>query len=348
MRILVRGTNWIGDAVMSIPALRQLRRAFPEAHIALHTRAWADGLFRDADFIDEILPFEESGSNFRTVLNQARSIRRQRFDVAVIFPNSYRSAAIVKLAGIPRRFGYSKEGRRLLLTDPLRVPDWKDQRHEVHYYLDLVGAVSEEFQGSHPEDAEISASLPVSAERRTAARKRLADSGCKPGRPVVAIGPGSTNSRAKRWPADRFAELSDRLHGELGANVLVLGSREERDVAEAVKQGAAHPPIDLAGATSLSEAVAILAEADFFISNDMGLAHVAAAVGTRTLVIFGPTDPVTTRPFSDLAEVIREPVECSPCMLRDCPIDHRCMTRVTVDAVLKKASAALANRPDAG
>src|SRR5690606_10371312 len=125
MRILVRGTNWIGDAVMSIPALRELRRIFPDAHTALHTRGWAKGIFETAGVVDEILPFEESGKDLGTIFREARRLRAGRFDLAVIFPNSFRSASIVKLAGIPRRFGYAKEGRGLLLTDAVHIPSWK-------------------------------------------------------------------------------------------------------------------------------------------------------------------------------------------------------------------------------
>src|SRR5688572_33510026 len=111
MKIVVRGTNWIGDAVMTIPALRELRRIFPDAQITLHTRSWANGIFQDADFIDEILAFEESESKVRTVTEQVKLLKEQKFDLAVLFPNSFASAATVKLSKIPRRFGYAKEGR---------------------------------------------------------------------------------------------------------------------------------------------------------------------------------------------------------------------------------------------
>ena len=162
---------------------------------------------------------------------------------------------------------------------------------------------------------------------------------------VVGLGVGSTNSRAKRWPAERFAELCDRL-SETGSKVLLMGSEADRDVSQLVAAQARFKPIDLCGITSLEEAAAILSQLDLFVSNDMGLAHLAPAVGTQTVVIFGPTNPETTRPFSDLATVIREPVECSPCMLRDCPIDHRCMTRIGVDQVFEIAKSRLSGEGD--
>lgn len=343
MKILVRGTNWVGDAVMSIPAIRELRRLFPDAHISLHTRAWAEGIFSNAAFIDEIISFERTRPRFISVLDQAEFVRGIEFDLAVLFPNSFESALTANLARIPRRIGYNKDLRGLLLTDPIAVPEWKHRAHEVFYYLNLVAEVEKRLLGTEtvsPRRPDIT--LEISEDRKAEARRILAAAGAVPGRITVAIGAGSTNSRAKRWPAQRFAELNDKIQKELNANVVLLGSKDELSVAEEVSRLSEHKPLVLAGATDLAQAAAVLAVSDLMVSNDMGLAHLAPAVGTRTLVIFGPTNPETTRPFSDIAEVIREPVECSPCMLRDCPIDHRCMTRITSDAVLYRAVAMLA------
>ncbi len=318
---------------MSVPALRELKRIFPDAHIALHTRTWAKGIFESAGIVDEILPFEESGRDLGTIFREARRLREGNFDLAVIFPNSFRSASIVKLAGIPRRFGFIKEGRGMLLTDAVPIPEWKSERHEVFYYLALVAEVEKEMLGTETVPVEVSIGLEVSQPDIESAAKQFMPAK----RPLIALGPGSTNSIAKRWPADRFAEVSDHLQLETGGVSVILGAADERDVAADLIASAHGEVIDLTGRTSLSQASAILAASDLFISNDMGLAHLAAAVGTPTLVIFGPTDHVTTRPFAEHAAVIREDVECSPCMLRECPIDHRCMTLVTVDRVFKAA-----------
>lgn len=180
-------------------------------------------------------------------------------------------------------------------------------------------------------------SLEVSDERGTAALKSLADVGVHPAKKIIALGVGSANSRAKRWPAKRFASLNDKLQTELDANVILMGSKDEFEMSEAVSRLCSKPPVMLTGKTDLAQAVAILGEVDLLISNDMGLAHIAPAVGTETIVLFGPTNPETTRPFSDHAQVVRKVVECSPCMLRDCPIDHRCMTRISGDEVFEAA-----------
>ena len=342
MKIVICGTNWIGDAVMTIPALRQLRRIFPDSEIILHTRAWAERIFRDASFIDGILTFDSKESTLTDVLEQGRVLREEKFDIAILFPNSFASALTARFGGVPHRFGYSREGRRIFLTHPVKIPEWKARRHEVYYYLNLIAEVEKEFFGTQTVlDAEPDSTLEVSPERRERARQILRTSGVDLTRKTVAIGAGSTNSRAKRWLPERFAELNDRLQRELGANVILLGSADEEKVSNKVMERSVFKPIRLTGKTDLDDAVSILAEADLLISNDMGLAHVAPATGTDTVVIFGPTNPETTRPFSPHAEIIRKGVECSPCMLRDCPIDHRCMTWISTDEVFAAAAAKL-------
>lgn len=335
-KIVVRGTNWIGDAAMSVPALRELSRIFPDAEIVLHTKTSVEGIFEDADFIDRILPYKKAKSRIKRTIDQADQLGDEDFDLAILFPNSFESAITTKLAKIPRRIGYNKDLRGLLLTDPIAVPEWKDKQHEVYYYLNLVAEAERRYLDTSTVLAGIpDASLCVSEERRNAARRLLQAEGVDLSRKLVAIGAGSTNSRAKRWGTANFAELTDRLQTEFDAQIVLVGAESEKDVSEEVFGAAIKKPFDLTGKTNVAEVAALLSVADLLVSNDMGLAHVAPAVGTNTAVIFGPTNPVTTRPFSDNAVVIRHKVECSPCMLRDCPIDHRCMTRVSVDSVFE-------------
>lgn len=337
MNILVRGTNWVGDAVMSVPALRELRRIFPSARISLHTRSWARGIFEDAEFIDEILTFDKTGSKIKDSFVQASVLREKKFDLAVLFPNSFESALITKLAGVPRRFGYAKEGRSFLLNGAVEIPVWKNRRHEVYYYLNLIAEIEKSlFQTETVLSAAPRIDLPVSAARREAAKNFLIETGIDRTKKTVALGVGSTNSTAKRWRAESYAELNDRLQAELGANVVLIGASDEADVSQIVFDKSVKKPSVLTGKTSLAEAVAVLSAVDLLISNDMGLAHIAPAVGTRTLVIFGPTNEKTTSPFSENAQTLRCDVECSPCMLRVCPIDHRCMTSISVAEVFGK------------
>lgn len=336
MNILVHGTNWIGDAVMTIPAIRKLRSLFPDAKLTLQTRAWAEGIFRDSGLVDEII-------KPRSLFEQIRSLRERRFDLAVIFPNSFESALAARLSGAKRRFGYASERRSFLLSDPVEIPAWKETRHEVYYYLELISAIEKSFFGRVSESEDLEPRLTISEKQRAGARDILLRHGVNPDSKTVALAPGSTNSRAKRWTPSAFARLNDRLQSESKLNVVLLGSEGDKEVARTVTDLAQHKPFDMTGETDIAGAAAILGAVDLLISNDMGLAHVAPAVGTKTLVIFGPTNPVTTRPFSDNASIISAGVECSPCMLRDCPIDHRCMTRISADEVFERAKALLNN-----
>lgn len=335
-KILVRGANWVGDAVMTIPALRELRRVFPAARITLLTRRWARGIFEDADYIDEILPFETSGSQIRDVFAQAKIITKQTFDLAVLFPNSFESALAVKLGKVKHRFGYAKDGRGFLLTDAIKIPEWKNERHEAFYYLNLIAAIERKQRGTETIALnDLQTALPISEARRTEARNIFKVNGVDTTKTIIALGVGSTNSRAKRWQAESYAALNDKFQNELNAAVVLVGAENEREVSAEVSEKSKRKPIVLTGKTSLAQAAAILSEIDLLVSNDMGLAHIAAATGTKTLVIFGPTNELTTRPIG--AEIIREKVECAPCMLRDCPIDHRCMTRISVAEVFDKS-----------
>jgi len=344
-RIVVRGTNWVGDAVMTIPALRQLRRLFPDAHITLATRAWAEGLFADSDFLDDLQVHE--GSGLRSVVQQVRQWRKRNFDLAVLLPNSLETALVASLARVPLRIGYATDGRQALLTHPLALPEWRESKHEVFYYLKIVAELEwlakqeQSFLATQPDG-----SLEVSEARKSTARDFLRARGVREGNLLVALCPGSINSRAKRWPAERYAALADRLIDELDAQVLLVGSNAEAGVSQEVRGQMRNQPLILTGQTDLAELVATLSLVDLLVTNDTGPAHIASALGRPTLVIFGPTNPLTTRPFSPLGEIVRKPPDCAPCMLRDCPIDHRCMTAITPADVFERARTLLIEKPE--
>jgi len=344
-RIVVRGTNWVGDAVMTIPALRQLRRLFPDAHITLATRAWAEGLFADSDFLDDLQVHE--GSGLRSVVQQVRQWRKRNFDLAILLPNSLETALVASLARVPLRIGYATDGRQVLLTHPLALPEWRESKHEVFYYLKIVAELEwlvkqeQSFLNTQPDG-----SLEVSEARKSTARDFLRARGVREDNLLVALCPGSINSRAKRWPAERYAALADRLIDELGAQVLLVGSNAEAGVSQEVSGQMRNQPLTLTGQTDLAELVATLSLVDLLVTNDTGPAHIASALGRPTLVIFGPTNPLTTRPFSPLGEIVRKPPDCAPCMLRDCPIDHRCMTAITPADVFERARTLLIDKPE--
>ncbi len=335
-RIVIRGTNWVGDAMMTIPALRALRRLVPDARITLATRPWARGLFSDADFFDDELIDEDTG--LRSIVSQARRWRSQKFDMALVFPNSFGAALIPALAGVPVRIGYGAHGRKFLLTHSLPLPEWRSSRHEVFYYLNIVTELEKLITGEKTiADQEPDFAFKIPGERRDDGLAFLRTQGWDEVSPLVALCPGSINSRAKRWPAERYAALADHLKEQLEARVLLIGSPEEIDVSRNVVRQMRHQPIVLTGKTDLTQTVAVLSNVDLLVTNDTGPAHIASALGTPTLVIFGPTNPLTTRPFSSDSQIIRHPPDCAPCMLRDCPIDHRCMTAISPEEVFERA-----------
>lgn len=336
-RVVVRLPNWLGDVVMAVPALRELRRILPDAHVAVVSRPAAADIFIEADFVDEVIGYDRNGLG--SVWNQVRQWRRRKFDLAVIFPNAFEAAAIARLSGVPARIGYQTDRRGALLTHPLPSPEWKDKRHESFYYSNIVAELERFLYGtSSIETTEPCFDLSVSEDRKRKAFELLLEHGARMNAPLALLCPGSVNSRAKRWPAERYAALANRLV-ESGANVVLIGSPGESDVTQEVCKHAQHQLVALTGKTTVAEATALISIADVLITNDTGPAHIGAALNTPTIVIFGPTNPLTTYPLSPNSEIIRRAPDCAPCMLRDCPIDHRCMTAIAPEEVFDRASA---------
>jgi heptosyltransferase-2 len=350
-RVIVRGVNWVGDAAMTVPALRELRRVVPRAHVTLLTRKWARDVFADVDFIDEILILEKE-SGIKNMNAQIRQLRARAFDLAVLFPNSFAPAFLMFAARVPIRIGYKTSGRGFLLSHAVEVPAWKNSRHEIFYYLNIIAALEKSLTGAAQIPTSVEnltdamrprGELSVSASRRQEARAILCSHGARFDKTLVALCPGSTNSRAKRWQTASFAKLADLLSEQANAEIILIGAKEEADVSREVAAQMRHKPVFLTGVTNLAESIAVLSVCDLFIGNDTGPAHIAAALRLPTMVIFGPTNPQTTRPFSETAEIIRRPPACAPCMLRDCPIDHRCMTAIAPEEVFARATKILEN-----
>jgi heptosyltransferase II len=336
-RILVRAANWLGDAVMSLPALRALRERFPGAFIAVQARPWVADLYARERFLDCLIPYASArgASDWGGKWRAAQALRAEHFDCALLLPNSLDSALVAWLAGIPRRIGYNRDRRRLLLTDAIQPPmPGEIPRHERFYYLELLrrsGIVS----GAPVSDA---IHLDCGDPARQAGEARFQEFGLAA--PVIGVSPGAAYGGAKRWLPERFAETASRLAASLGASVAVFGSKDERAIAEAVAEQlrASHILVrNSAGETTLREFIDLAAACRVFITNDSGAMHLAAALGVPTVAVFGATDHEGTGPTGPLVKVVREPVECSPCLLRECPIDHRCMTRVSVGRVAQAA-----------
>lgn len=336
MKILIRATNWIGDAIMSLPAVRAVRQGFPVAEITVLAKPWVAALYEGEGSIDRVLTFESApgARDLGAKWKLARRLREPGFDLAVLFPNSFESAAVVRLAGVKRIVGYARDGRAPLLTDAVPVPN--PGTHERFYYLELLRRAG--LIEAIPEVPEIR--LDHIAERQARGEQRFRDIDMK--LPVVGVSPGAAYGSAKRWIPERFAESAARLAAEIDGSVAVFGSAAEKPMCEEVARAAGGR--NFAGATALSEFIEMTAACSVFLTNDSGAMHIASALGIPSVTVFGPTNETATGPLGPSARIIREPVDCAPCLLRECPIDHRCMTRVTVDHVLHAAQDLLQQR----
>jgi heptosyltransferase-2 len=322
-KILIRGPNWVGDAVLAIPAMKAVREHFPSAEITLLVRPWVAGLFTSAAFVDRVWS-EAKPSGLASWTRITKNIRARSFDLALLLPNSFEAALMVFLGGVRQRVGYATDGRRWMLTDSVTPAD--ESRHQVHYYLDLVKMLSA--GTDHP-----SIEIDATDEERSHARTLLTAEGIRSETPFLVLNPGAAYGTAKRWHEDRFANVADILAGEFGLQVALIGSERERPVAEQIRGLMKARAAVLNGKTSLETLIGILAESSLMITNDSGPMHIAAALGVPTIAVFGSTDEKVTSPFGPRTRVVKYPVECSPCLLRECPIDHRCMNGVTVEDV---------------
>ena len=340
MKILVRATNWVGDAVMSLPALRAIRGRWPQAEIVVLARPWVAELYRDQDCADRLLVFEDRGRH-RGFLGRerlARELREERFDTAVLLQNAFEAAWLAWRARIPERIGYARDGRSWLLTRAVAVPGRGElQRHQSCYYLELLRRAGWIERVSAVEAIH----LRVPEEAQRGAEQRLLAAGAREGATRIALAPGAAYGSAKCWLAERYAALADGLIAACDADVIIFGAPQEKEMAERIVRSMQRRAINLAGATSIGELPALLGACRLFVGNDSGAMHVAAAVGLPVVGIFGPTDPQATGPATPLFTLVREPVFCSPCLLRHCPIDHRCMTRISVEQVFRAIQARL-------
>jgi heptosyltransferase II len=316
--ILIRATNWVGDAVMCLPALRAIRDRYPQAHVSILAKPAVADLYARESCADEVVRYNIKPGRM------ARELRTHGFDCAILLQNAFEAAWIAWLARIPNRIGYSRDGRGWLLNRAVPVPKRGEiPRHERFYYLELLRR------------AGVIESLPESP------MIRLEHPDVKPTR-IIGVSPGAAYGNAKRWLPERFAEAAGKLARERGASIALFGSASERSACEQIAQLLnGHTVINHAGQTTLAQFIDLAAACELFLTNDSGAMHIASALGVPTIVVFGATDDDATGPTGPNARVVREPVECSPCLLRECPIDHRCMSRVSADRVVKEALALL-------
>ncbi|MEO6740491.1 MAG: lipopolysaccharide heptosyltransferase II [Chthoniobacteraceae bacterium] len=327
-KIVIRSSNWLGDAVLSVPAVRAMKRSHPGAHIAVLTPEKLADVWHLVAEVDEVIAFPSARGGVSGVLNifrVAKLIRGRGFTDGVVFPNSLRTGLEMWLARIPRRTGYPGHARRsFFLTNVLREENGKvatgPGRHQVHHYLHLA-----EFLGAET-DADASFGFPDAAAKKVR----------EPGVPArIAVCAGAEYGPAKRWLPERFAEVMQDVGGSTPCRWQLVGVAKDRESAAEIATLCENPANveNTCGETTLSQLIAILRESDALLTNDTGTMHLATLLGVPVVAIFGSTEPALTGPLGAGHVVVRKRAECSPCFLRECPIDFRCMKEVEADTV---------------
>ncbi len=322
---------------MSEPTMGMVRTLFPQAEVTLLAKPIIAELFSQHPGIHRILVYDDRGrhAGLSGKWMLARVLRRHRFDLAMLLQNAFEAALLAFLAGIPHRYGYGTDGRGLLLTDPLAVPSGGSNTHQVEYYWNLIKPFGAQSAPPAPR-------LFVTGEEEVSIEARLADAGISSSDLLIGVNPGSTYGSAKRWLPERYADTVNRLvdehrSGDVRIGVAILGGKGEERLGQSIAERIHTRTVVCSGHTTIRELMALTKRCRLFLTNDTGPMHIAAAFSVPTVAVFGPTDWRATAPFGPDARLVRQAVPCAPCLLRECPIDHRCMTGVTVEDVTQAA-----------
>lgn len=337
-KVLVRVPNWIGDAVMCLPALEALKRLFPSSTITVLARPKVIPVFENNPAVSEILEFGSKKGGILEKLSISSELKGRGFDTAVLFQNAFEAAFLSFLSRIPERVGYARDLRSAFLTRAVPVDREIKKRHHVFYYLNLVEALG------GPMEDEKEAPVPklyISEEEAGWASEFLEKKGL-PGRPLFGAAPGASYGPAKMWPPERFSSVLKELTEARKGAALVFGGPDDKEACGALKRAYPHA-LDLSGALNLRQSMALMSLLDAFITNDSGPMHISAALGVPTVAIFGSTDSVLTGPVGEKTAVVGKKMECSPCFKRECKYGHyECLRAIEAGEVLKAAKGLLA------
>ncbi len=328
--ILFRAANWVGDAIMTTPVLRGLRQSFPCARITVLAKPWVIPVYQHNPHIDDVMVYESSGRHAmgKGTLRLIRDIRAKKFDMAILMQNAFEAAFLAFFARIPIRIGYNTDGRTLLLNYPVKLDKRLKIRHLTLYYLGILEGAGLDHDGPEME-------LAICPEDLAWAKNFLTSQGWQPGEPIIGINPGATGGTAKQWLKERYAQLAHNLARTHHTRVLIFGGPADKELGQEIVSLSRKNCVNLAGATTLGRAFALISLLDLFVTNDSGLMHAAAALDIPQVAVIGSTDIRATSPFSPKAVMVQEPVACAPCCKPHCPTDHACMTGITVDRVQK-------------
>lgn len=365
--ILVKAPNWVGDCVMATPALEFLRSAFPDARIDVMARPSVAAVFAENPHITQLIVADDRKLEPDTRV----TLHSNRYDAAALMPNSLSSAWLALKLWIPKRIGFSRGGRALLLTHRIsyRGREWQtptpkplssksipgehppagaaQPRHMVHYYLRIAHETALALGGrvySGSEETPPQSHLRASEESRRRVEDLLVQRGLA-GKKLVGLNAGAAYGSAKRWPPERLGEVAAALAAD-GIEIVTIASRFESELTNQIESMTKCKIHRLGEELSLADLIALLPQLAVLITNDSGPMHMAAALEVPTVAIFGPTDWNVTSPWQQRASVVRHSPQCSPCFLRECPIDHRCMERISAEQVISAARKLMAVAAD--
>lgn len=363
-KILIRSTNWIGDAVMTTPAVHSIRENFPDAEITMLAVPWVADIFRLSPDVDKLFIYDKKHlyqGRIRGPLALAKDLKPHHFDAAILLQNAFEAALVTKMAGIPIRAGYKRDGRGILLSHGVTIPDAIRKQHQIHYYQALLVGLGlsigpdqlclrvppelEAWAGGlldclkHQSPVSPLELLPEAGGGTGLSElKTLADNGIPI--PVIGLNPGAAFGPAKRWPVKKFGQLAAMISDNYGAGgcvIMVFGTASDNEAAETIRAFSDRTPfhvLNMTGKTRLKQAMALIKCCDVFVTNDSGLMHIAAGLQTPTIAIFGSTDHLATGPASPNARVVRREMECSPCLKSNCPQGHlRCLESISAQDI---------------
>jgi heptosyltransferase-2 len=327
--ILIRGTNWIGDAILTLPAMASIRATYPHAHIAVLVKSWVADIYKLFSDVNEIIIYENKYDTPAGVFRLASQLKKRNFDAAILLQNAIEAAIIAFVARIPLRAGYDSDARGLLLTHSVKRTKEIRKVHQIDYYLEMVKAL-----GCVSVDSEMRLEARINLQNaRNIVQKYIPDTN----KAIIGIAPGATYGPAKRWLPERFAAVADKLSDSFPMQGIVLGGKADLETAEEVRDAARTKLINLAGKTNLREAIHLISQCHLFISNDSGLMHIAGALNIPTVAIFGSTNPITTSPTGNRTTIVHQNIDCSPCLEETCPTDFSCMKLISVEDVFTAA-----------
>ncbi len=332
-KIMVRAANWVGDAIMTTPVIRAIRKNYPKAELTVLAKPWVIPVYENNPYVDKILLYDNSGRHKRGLgtFKLAKDLRAYQFDLAVLMQNAFEAALISFFAGIKERLGYNTDARGLLLNRSIKMNPMLKKGHLVDYYIAIL-------KGAGLLDDGKTLDLFLSSQDKAYADAYLKQTNIDIDRPVIGINPGATGGTAKRWFPERYAQLSERLKKEYNVKILIFGGPADTQLGDYIAKKSNGSCINIAGKTTLGQAFALIEKCDLFVTNDSGLMHAAVALNVNQVAVIGSTDHIATCPANENSVMVRVPLDCSPCLKDTCPLEHQCMEQISVDMVMERCN----------